>query len=71
MKLEKLGPVGPEVFWSVVAKVVLNVQKVLPLSERRNGNYGELAANTRMTFIRVRFRAIVSCASAAVSVCRE
>lgn len=42
MKLEKLGPVGPEVFWSVVAKVVLNVENVVLLSERRNGNYDEL-----------------------------
>ena len=40
MKLEKLGPVGPEVFWSVVAKVVLNERsrEIGPLLEKRRPN---------------------------------
>jgi len=71
MKLKKLGPVGPEEFCSKGAQLVLIVANVLPLSERRNCDYGEFAAKTRLEFIRVRFRAIVSGASAAVCVCRE
>jgi hypothetical protein len=71
MKLEKLGPVGAEEFSNKGARRVLSVANALLLSERRNCYYDVFAAKTRMEFIRVRFRAIVSCASAAASVCRE
>ena len=57
MKLEKLGPVGPEEFWSEGAG-------------SRFENEG-LAAKTRIKFSRVRLRAIVSCASAGLFVYQE
>jgi hypothetical protein len=57
MKLEKLGPVGPEEFWSA---------EPAPAFENEG-----FAAKTRIKFNRVRLRATVSCASAALFVCQE
>jgi hypothetical protein len=57
MKLEKLGPVGPEEFWNEGAG-------------SRFDNEG-FAAKTRIKFNRVLLRAIVSCVSAGLSVCQE
>jgi hypothetical protein len=57
MKLEKLGPVGPEEF--------------RPGSPARGFENEGFAAKTRIKFSRVRLRAIVSCASAGLFVYQE
>ncbi|SRR5260370_39564718 len=43
MKLEKLGPVGPEELCCKGAQLVFSAANVLPPSERRNCNYDEFA----------------------------
>jgi hypothetical protein len=63
MKLEKLGPVGSEIFWSAGAE--------LPLSGGTDFNNKASATATQLEPIRPRLQSTVSCVSLVVSVCRE